>query len=419
MFNLKIRAGALQYAIFISVLISLLVSAFISLTYLQDHFRTKVSMYKDAVQNADLGMEYAFEQEIAYNQEINIELDESLNSNVILNRSHWGIFDLIKVNSQIKNESFQKFGIIGGYNEKRPALYLQDNNRPLVVVGNTVISGNVALPKSGIKRGNISGHSYYGTQLIYGNIGQSKNQLPNFHNIKYLKNIKENLYYNDSLEFIDIYEDQKLVNSFNKPTKIYRQNDAIDLNFVELTGNLIIKSDTLIHISKTAILHDIILIAPKIKIDDFVQGNFQAIATQEITIGANSKLSYPSALILVNEDQIITKDNKNYNQILLHSNAEVKGLLCYFSNESKNSYRAQIIIEENARVIGEVYCNQNIELKGTVEGSVYTKGFIANQNGSVYQNHIYNGKIFVENLPKQYCGFLFEDIPKQVVKWVN
>jgi len=375
-------------------------------------------MYKLAVQNADIGFTFALEQELVYNQETHFELDQSINSITTISKTHWGVFDLIKVNSQIKNESFQKLALVGGYNSQKPALYLEDKNRPLVLVGNTIIRGNVSLPKSGVKRGNISGHAYHGKQLIYGNINQSSTQLPNFSNINYLKNIKENIYNNDSLEFIHINEDQRLVNSFIKPTKIYRQNNRIDLEYIQLTGNFIIASDTLIRVHKTAALHDIILIAPKIEIDEDVLGNFQAIATQKIDVGANSKLSYPSALLLIDENLLQTSSKKNTNQIVINDNVEIKGLVCYLSNDSKNNYQAQIKIKENASVIGEVYCNQNMELKGKVTGSVYTKGFIANQNGSVYQNHIYNGKIMVDELPKQYSGFLFEDLSKQIVQWV-
>lgn len=375
-------------------------------------------MYKLAVQNADVGFAFVLEQELIYNQEIYFELDQNINSKTTIFKTHWGVFDLIKVNSQIKNESFQKLALVGGYNNLKSALYLEDRNRPLVLVGNTIIRGNVSLPKSGAKRGNISGHAYHGAQLIYGNINQSSTQLPNFSNINYLKNIKENIYNNDSLEFIHINEDQRLVNSFIKPTKIYRQNNRIDLDYIQLTGNFIIESDTLIRVHKTAALHDIILVAPKIEIDEDVQGNFQVIATQKIDVGANSKLSYPSALLLIDENLLQTNSKKNISQIVINDNVEVKGLVCYLSSDSKNNYQAQIKIEENASVIGEVYCNQNIELKGEVTGSVYTKGFTANQNGSVYQNHIYNGKIIVDDLPKQYSGFLFEGLPKQIVQWV-
>ena len=51
------------------------------------------------------------------------------------------------------------------------------------------------------------------------------------------------------------------------------------------------------------------------------------------------------------------------------------------------------MLEGQSTVVGEIYCDKNFELSGTVKGSVLTKGFIANQFGSVYKNHIYNGKI--------------------------
>ena len=375
-------------------------------------------MYKVAVQNANIGLTLAFEKELEYNKETHFKLDKSINSVITLYKTHWGIFDLFKVYSQIKNESFQKLALIGGYNNQKPVLYLEDKNRPLVLVGNAIIRGNAALPKSGVKTGNISGHAYHGEQLIYGKINQSRTQLPAFSNINYLKNIKEYVYNNDSLKFINIYEDRKEIFSFNNSTNICRKNDAIELSYINLTGNLIIQSDTLIRITKTAILHDVILIAPKIEIDGFVLGNFQAIASQKITVGANSKLSYPSALILIDENSLQTGNKKNTNQIAIHSNAEIKGVVCYLSDDLKNGHQAQIKIEENALITGEVYCDQNIEIKGEVSGSVYTKGFIANQNGSVYQNHIYNGKIIIDDLPVQYTGLSLKGFSKQVVKWM-
>ncbi len=39
------------------------------------------------------------------------------------------------------------------------ALYLKDNNKPLVLVGGTRIDGKAYLPKRGVKSGNIAGYS--------------------------------------------------------------------------------------------------------------------------------------------------------------------------------------------------------------------------------------------------------------------
>jgi hypothetical protein len=69
-------------------------------------------------------------------------------------------------------------------------------------------------------------------------------------------------------------------------------------------------------------------------------------------------------------------------------------------------------------VIGEVYCNQNTELKGAVIGSVFTNNFIANQFGSVYQNHLYHGQISIDQLPEAYVGLLFNNSKQGIAKWL-
>ena len=83
-----------------------------------------------------------------------------------------------------------------------------------------------------------------------------------------------------------------------------------------------------------------------------------------------------------------------------------------------NNYKAQVYISDNATVIGEVYCNQNLELLGTVRGTVFAHNFEVHRGGSVYQNHIYNGKILISELPEAYVGIMFNDSHKAVAKWL-
>ena len=83
-------------------------------------------------------------------------------------------------------------------------------------------------------------------------------------------------------------------------------------------------------------------------------------------------------------------------------------------------YIPQIKIETNTIVNGEVYCTKNIELEGTVNGMVSTDGFMALEDGSVYQNHLYNGTITSENLSNTYVGMLLasREGNKKVMKWL-
>ena len=113
-----------------------------------------------------------------------------------------------------------------------------------------------------------------------------------------------------------------------------------------------------------------------------------------------------------------TNNRQDFNHIEIQSNTEIRGVIGFLSDNEKNNYKPQIIIDENTVIAGEVYCNQNIELKGMVKGSVFTKGFIANEYGSVYQNHIYNGNIISTNFPKEYGGLTIENSTKSVAKWL-
>lgn len=418
--NKKVSAGALQYTLFIAVLIVLLISTFLTLSFLQNQFKTKSNFQIQCIQNADLGFGYIAENDISYEQEKTIELSTEPESQLVITKKHWGIFDLIQVQSHVKNARFYKIGLMGGFQSEKPALYLKDNNNALVLVGNTEIRGSAFLPINGVKRGNIVGHSYYGNQLIYGTTTQSDKKLPEIKNRSYVEQLSTGMIDLEDAIYIELEEGLKIINAFSKPTQIYKQQGIVNLRDIQLTGNIIIQSDTLIKIDKTALLSDVLLIAPNITVMDGVTGNFQAIASKNITIGSNCNLTYPSVFVL-NEKETensgtIKKDETA--QLLINSNTSIKGIVAFLSKNSTGSYLPQIIMEENSKVIGEVYCDKNFELKGEVSGTVYTSGFIAKQYGSIYQNHIYNGSILQGKLPQQYVGLPIKNSMPKVSKWL-
>ncbi len=419
----KLKAGALQYTIFVSVLILLLVSAFISLVYLQQKTRIKTAFFQETIHQSNMGFDYLAAHQIAYNQELNISFNSEFENSTVLSKKQWGFFDLVTSQSKIKNEFFEKIAIMSGHQSQKEALYLKDNNKPLVLVGNTEIRGQVAIPKQGVRRGNIAGNSYYGSQLIYGNTRLSNSQLPKIVNRNDIIQLANGNFLNDQMQSFNLEEGLKKVNSFNKPTQFFISTDAINLQFIELTGNIIIQSYTKIYVSKSAQLKDVILIAPQIEINNNVSGNFQAFATEQMVVGENCNLQYPTALCLVENNRSlseveVTNQQLTNSQITIGSETVVKGAIVFLSGVAENNYKPQILLEENSTIVGEVYCDKNIELKGTVKGMVYTDAFVALQSGSVYINHIFNGRIIEPELPEQYCGLQFQKTQNNVVKWL-
>ncbi|WP_412560653.1 hypothetical protein [Winogradskyella sp. MIT101101] len=196
----------------------------------------------------------------------------------------------------------------------------------------------------------------------------------------------------------------------------------IALRATHLTGHILIQSETKIIVHQSSNLKDVLLIAPEIEIRDNVVGNFQAVATKKIVIGSNVQLNYPSALVISEKQKIVQEGGTNQiseqNAIVIDENSSIKGSVVYLGQEKHNNYKAQIELKENSTIYGELYCNQNVELQGNVYGTVYANNFIANQAGSIYQNHIYNGTIMVNELSQEYIGLMFNDSRKEILKWL-
>lgn len=412
----KVPAGALQYVLVISVVIAIIVFAFISLLYLQKRLQLKNSLFTKAIQNVYVGFQYLEKKTIEYDIPKEQQFSRNDNEKTMLLKKRWGIFDIGIVSSTVQKERFQKIGLIGGNEDKRQALVLKENNQALVLVGNTKIIGNAYIPKLGIKTGNIAGDSYYGNRLLYGTSQPSSAMLPTIKNKHYIQKISSGNFLTDKMFFFELSEDLQKTQSFTQPTLLFQSSGVIALQNIQLTGNIIIQSSEKIVVSSSASLKDVILVAPEINIQKNTQGNFQVFASKSISVEENCYLIYPTALVLCDKDTEIPKSDVT-NKIVIEKNCSVKGSILFLSEEETMDFKTQVIISKNSLVIGEVYCDKNLELLGAVHGCVYTNNFIANQTGSVYVNHIYNGEINSSKLAEQYVGIAIGKTQK-VAQWL-
>jgi cytoskeletal protein CcmA (bactofilin family) len=411
----KLKSGALQYAIFVSVLIAIVVFAFMSLSFLQSKLRVRSNSFKNAISNANQAFELTKREEVPYGIYYPKTLND-LNRRTKIEKSTWGAFELLKVHSDFHNESFRKAALMGGLAKDKPALYLQDLNRPLVLVGNTRIEGNVHLPLKGVKRGSIKGKSYYGEELIYGPIYTSGGSLPSLNNRYSVLNQIDSLLEIEEIVTLESQVSSDLVNSFFDKTIILGSHATIDSQESKFIGNLILHSDTSIFVSNKSVIEDVILSAPVIIVEEGFEGSFQALAKDRIEIGRNCKLNYPSSLVLI--DKEIQPTENTSKQIVIQENCDIRGVVAYFSETGKESNSSQIFVGEDSTIVGEVYCELNTELKGTIQGMISTKGFVHFQGSASYQNHIFNGRILGNLLPEQYCGLDIGNSAKGVAKWL-
>lgn len=424
MILIKIKGGALQFTMFIVVVIALLLAAFIILIQIQKRFSIQTNYVLETVGNANKGIYYVLNNDMPLSDTLYKSFNDEDFKTVKVHREYWGIFEKAISVSKIKSNTFKKVALLGASqpSTNRTALYVEDQNKPLVVVGNTKIQGLAYLPEQGIRTGNVLGHSYYGSQLVYGPTQISK-ELPELpkQTLNQINSIQNRIEHVEPNQFLDLNACRIHQNSFFKALQVIYSVTDINLIEVSITGHILIQSQTKITVDSSANLKDVVLVAPEIEIKSNTKGSFQAFATRNILVGKNCKLDYPSAFVLKEEmkNQSLIENSgiqKETPKVKLDNDSILKGCIVYLG-ETKN-YQPQVFIEVNATVFGEVYCNKNLELLGSVYGSVFTSSFVANQSGSSYQNHIYNGTVIVDSLPQQYKGLFLEDSQKGIASWL-
>jgi hypothetical protein len=405
----KIKASALQMVLVVAVIIVILLIAFISLMYLQKRMSIKHSNYTESIYTNGQVFQYLKSTEIPFGSIDSISVfSNSYISNI--KKKQWGVFERVTIQTNVNKETFEQSALLGASNKKRKALYLRNNNRQLILVGNTTITGNVVIPSVGVNSGNIAGVSYNKKEFIYGAIEQSESNIPTVLNKQQIDTFLSS-YAKDTVAQFDLKDDQIKHNSFKEKTLLYQRNGVIHITNSNLTGNIIIESDTLIRVDASTKLKEVILIAPSIEIQSNFKGSFQAFATKNILVKENCQLDYPTSLVLL--------DTNSNGQIHVSKSASVKGVITYFNSTEKTNYNSHILLDDTSLVFGDVYCQGNLELRGVVNGSVYTNSFIAKQLGRIYINHIYNGTINSKKLPKQFSGLSFNNSLKSIAKWVD
>ena len=177
--NTKIKAGALQFVLLVGAVIAVLLLTFALLHQTHVLFGKKTSKTIEVIKKADLALNYAMQQNIAINDSVTLKIPSEDGVEVSVLKSFWGVFEKYVVTSKFKKTAFVKIALVGGaVDEQFPALYLKDNDRPMIIAGSAKITGNAYLPEQGIRPGTIGGQFYRFNSPIYGTVKKSSKTLP-------------------------------------------------------------------------------------------------------------------------------------------------------------------------------------------------------------------------------------------------
>lgn len=412
---MRIKAGALYFSIVVALFIAI-VSA--SLIMLAAHYRNsylKEIRYNRLLNNLESGITYVLNEDNRTENIRQLDLYGDQLDSIELTKKSWGIFDLAILKTFVQQDTLKRTFLIGNETDSI-ALYLSDEDRPLSVSGQTKITGDVLLPKSGIRQSYAEGKPYAGgKQLIYnGKISNSKRTLPNLDE-ELLKKLKTNL--ENSNEKLSSFANKDLKVSFLDSTTYLKLPQYSILSDVSLKGNIVLYADSSITITSSAHLDNVQLYAPVIKVEEGFKGNCQLFARDSIVVANQAVFEYPSVLGVIRTDKSGTQP-----KIALGNQVRFNGII--FSYEDKRSaLQTMISLGKNTKVKGEVYSTGlfKIEKESSVEGKVSCNRFIMQSPVTLYENFLIDVAFNRKARSEYYLSSPLFKAKKQnkVLKWLN
>ncbi|PRP65878.1 hypothetical protein [Nonlabens agnitus] len=418
----KVNAGALQFTLVVIVLIATLLASFVLFIDIHQKLAFQDVLSGEVIRLTDKGITRSLLDFEKTTRSSNESFYNISGSQLGVSTENWGLLEKVTSSAQIKNKAFSKIALIGAkqIGNKSVVLYMNDTGLPLSVAGNTRIVGDVYLPKQGVKSTTVNNQYYNNTVLIQGK-QQTTSGIPDL-SPEFIQLIVD---YCDSKfpisgDQVTVFEagiDYK--NSFHDPLMTLVSSEDVYVKSNELIGNVILYSESKIVLSKASKVEDIILIAPEIIIEDGFKGTVQCFASSKIAVGEQVQLNYPSSLVVYDRQALARTDEPFKNYIDIGKNTKVAGSIVYYGFKQNNNLVPQVLIREDAIVIGEIYCSQNLQLEGTVNGTIYADKFVLEKFGSTYQNHLLNATIDRSGLPKEFIGMVVEENKtKGVAKWL-
>ncbi len=411
-----LKGGSLFYALLISVLIALICTALIGVAYYNRLLNEYDRTLERLIRNADSGMQWllaAPEREIPVRT---FDLFGEGQDSITIKKRQWGLFYVAHAEAfQITlhgRATSSRSSLLGKHypSYQRMALYLQDNYKPLTLSGKTRIEGIAFVPQAGVKSGYVDGSSYQGQQLIYGEKRLSDRSLPAAEEAM-LQTLQRQFTQRDSLSTALLPD--TLRHSFAEET-IYFRRRSFDLNSQKLSGNICLIADSVVTIGRYAQLEDIMIFAPSIKVEAGFEGQLQLFAQQQLEIGREVQLRYPSAAAL------LPINGQARPALAVEEGAYINGILLVHSSQTKNTVSG-MRIAANSTIEGFLYANTSLELNGTVNGSVIISGFILRTAASAYDNHLFNASILFSQRSPHYIAppIIQEKGITKIVKWLN
>lgn len=419
-----LKASALYMVIVITLVIGLICSALIAAAYLYKA-RYQAKFLSDHLQNnLNSGITILLNsRDSSYNGGRTFSLFNGDADSVSLKKTRWGVFDVCSISSFAGRDTLYKVFSVANVidSNKWAALYLIDEDRPLSVSGNTLIHGNVAIPKAGIRTAYVDNEAYTGDpDIIRGKTSDSERKLPPL-SASGLEILKKALALAPAESDLPAVTDS-LNRSFLKPALTYSFGKKVKtISHISLSGNIILYSDTTINIDSTARLNNILVFAKGIYVNAGFRGNCQLFASDSVSTGNRCFFSYPSCLGVL---RLTTGNTVGVPAKLnIGENSVCEGIVFSYQ-EDEQQLPPVISLGKKTTIRGQVYSQGILNLRKGVSifGSVFTKRFLYQSEFTRYENYLINLSIDSHSLSPYYLSSDLTPVAgssKKILQWLE
>lgn len=365
----KVKAKSLSYVVITLLLVSIVLATIVLMvTYfykIANEFENQNYLIEKSKSTRNFCKSDFVNDDVFLNKYSNISFLEK----VAVRKSYWGVLEKIQFKVWNTKDTLKETLFLGEKRGEAISLYISDNNKQLKLGGKTMIQENIYIPNG------TYGELYIPKTLnqisISKLVNKSKNKLPDVNDFFLPK----------SCELIDLESVREgFSNSFFSPTKKIIVNGGV-LEGIKIEGNVVIESPRKLLIRSNTRLLDLLIVAPEIIFENGFSGNVQVLASKLIKLERNVTLNYPSVLYLKNDRQ---------GSISIESGSSVLGAVISLSEKKQSD----IIMEENTKVVGDLYSQGKLFFKGKMFGEMMAHELYFHTNESEHRNAATDLKIY-------------------------
>ncbi len=292
---------------------------------------------------------------------------------------YWGLMEL---QSQLIHGPHYQFHqlFFKGYSTPDPNLYLPDNNRILSLGGKAAIEGCALIPKATTKRASLRAVPYNAIRPSCRT--SSSKHLPG------LVDFDERWQHTWGLLNSAQTPDKNpsfIERSFDQTALKLSVDDTLLLSECRYSGKVILHSTKAVVVDSTAVLEDVILLAPHILLKSGVSGRMQLISTRAVIIEPEVRLDYPSFVALKPEHGQYSLD--------ISGNTELSGGIFLVGDRTNSPRQGLMIIRPEAEVYGLVYSDGPVHLEGQIHGHLYARDLVYHKETKSLSGHLIHGQV--------------------------